>query len=257
MEIEAKIANDDSFFNVNKKDPRVFRHQMQLMSDPLCIENFLSKDEVRLLLDIERGKPDHYRSIRQAPHGNTVVTFNPWENPEQTIIKDRLENIIGKFEVWGGNYFSTTVAYLPHVDTGENFQYANFKNIVIPLEIEPLGQTTHLILFKQRYFGNSTGFFASGVGADRKVTCNENLYDYSRVMFLDREHRIDPEILNTHLRHVGPKNLEGLSISHMLPWAVGSCLIFDSAQIHCSSEFTRNGTRRKSALSIFTYKQPS
>ena len=51
MEIEVKDTDADSFFNVNKKSPTVFQHQMKLMSEPLCIENFLAKDEVDIFLE--------------------------------------------------------------------------------------------------------------------------------------------------------------------------------------------------------------
>ncbi len=240
-------------FNVNKKHPDVFRKQMSLLSDPILIENFITPEEVEELKKIELSKPASSREGRPSAE-YTEVTFNNWEEAEKNLLQQRLQQVLGDFQVWGGNYFSTSVPYLPHVDTGANISEANYKNIVIPLQTYPAGKLTHLVLFKQRYFGNNTGFYGSGVGGVSEFTCNESLYDYSAILNLEPNHQIDSQILKTRLNHVNHLNLKGLSISQIIPWKVGSCIIFDSAQIHCSSDFTQQGIIRKSGYSLFTLK---
>ena len=242
-----------SYYNVNQKDPQVFAKQISLIGDPIVVENFLSATEIEALKKMERSKPASYRKGRPTA-AETEVTFNCWEREEKELLQDKLQKVIGPFDVWGGNYFSTSLPYAPHVDTGDNISEANYKNIVIPLEMFPANKETYLILFKQRYFGNNTGFYASGESYSKEFTANGELYDYSRVMGHIPEFKIDEKLLTSHLAHLNPKNLCGLSVEHILPWKIGSCIIFDSAQIHCSSDFRRQGISRKSAFSLFTVR---
>ncbi len=240
-------------YNVNNKRVHVFKKQLSLLGEPLCIQKFLPLSEVNKLREIERAKPSAWRQGRPTSV-YTEVTLNNWEEAEKNLLQNRLQELLGSFSVWGGNYFATSVPYLPHVDTGTDVEQVTYKNIVLPLDLDPPEKSTNLILFKQRYFGNNTGFYASGLGGEVEFTCNDSLYDYSRVLYLDENHQIPSEILKTHLSHVNPLDLKGLSVSHILPWIVGSCIIFDSAQIHCSSNFHLQGIQRKSGLSLFTVK---
>lgn len=240
-----------SYYNVNKKNPEIFNKQISLMGDPLCIDNFLSLSEIEALKEIEKSKPSSLREGRPTA-AETEVTFDAWTFKEKELLEMKLKKLIGPFEVWGGNYFSTSLPYAPHVDTGTDIPEANYKNIVIPMETFPKNKETYLVLFKQRYFGNNTGFYASGESYSREYTANGELFEYSRVLGYDPSLQIEEHLLQSHLAHLNPKNLVGLSVSHVLPWNVGSCIIFDSAQIHCSSDFRKQGISRKSALSLFT-----
>ena len=181
---------------------------------------------------------------------------SPWDEAEQFLLRERLQKIIGGFDVWGGNYFISEAPYTAHVDAGKNLGFATYKNVVMPLMIEPPGASTHFILFKQRYFGNSSSFYAAPRKKPIKHGYNEILQDYSRVYDLNEASPIDPEIMNTYLKHIKPADLNGLSVSHILPWKVGTCIIFDASQIHCSAAYTHGGVGKKMGLSLFTRKLP-
>lgn len=246
-------THPDSYYNVNNKDPEIFAKQISLIGDPLVVENFLSPSEIQKLIQIESSKPDSFRQGRPTA-AETEVTGHCWEQEERELLQPKLQKLLGPFEVWGGNYFSTSLPYAPHVDTGEGILQANYKNVVIPMSMFPGNKETHLILFKQRYFGNNTGFYASGESYPKEFTANGELFEYSRVLGYDPSHTIEESLLSSHLAHLNPKNLQGFSIDRILPWRIGSCIIFDSAQIHCSSDFRRQGISRKSALSLFTVR---
>lgn len=246
-----KTISNPELFNVNNKPSEVFNLQLDLLGDPRVFRNFLSHREVEHLLQLEKERPDSLREHRPTPE-QTTVTFDCWNNDVRLLLEDKLCSVLGEFDVWGGNWFSTALPYAPHVDTGHDIEHANYKNVIFPLSTIPADTSTHLVVFEQRYFGNNTGFYGSGKPYPNSYTANGELYDYSRVMDLKPGHLESPEILNTHLGHLNPENLTGLSIQKILPWEIGSCIVFDSAQIHCSSDFRRQGMLRKTGFSLFT-----
>jgi hypothetical protein len=55
-----------------------------------------------------------------------------------------------------------------------------------------------------------------------------------------------------YLSHLKGKWLEGLSFDRAMPWKPGNVLIFDSVQLHCASDFVKQGITSKLGISIFT-----
>ncbi|HMN69825.1 MAG TPA: hypothetical protein PKC28_14875 [Bdellovibrionales bacterium] len=249
-----RMGHEDlAYYNVGGKPAEIFRRQIAHQGPAVQILNFLSTEEVDLLIEIERGVPSERRDVRY-PIENMSYTNGPWsEDPRALFLKERLHAFLGPFEVWGGNYFDISHPYLPHVDNGEKLGFANFKNLVFPLRTDPAGGRTHLVLFRQRYFGDNTGFFASGDIVGREVTATGTLCEYSRVLHIENDSTLDELTLSTTLAHLNPRNLVGFSIERIIPWTIGSCIAFDSSQIHCSADFRRQGITRKFGLSLFTY----
>jgi hypothetical protein len=252
-ETPAAEREDLSFYNVTRKADAVFRLQLSLMSDPVKLDGFLSDGEVAELLREEARKPASSRRLRPPEDPLTYITCDCWEKPERKLLLPRLEEILGSFWVWGANYFKTLVPYWPHVDTGVGLRAANYKNVLLPLDIEGEGET-HIVFFKQRYFGDNTQFFRSGQALDPEATCSGELFDYSQVLYLNGDEPFDRAIFDEYLSNCNYENLRGLTVDRILPWTVGSCYLFDSAQIHCASNFFKQGIRSKTGLSLFTCK---
>ena len=61
-----------------------------------------------------------------------------------------------------------------------------------------------------------------------------------------------PEEVKNLLTHLRPHWLEGLSVQCYFPWLSGSCIAFNSLQLHSASDFNRQGIIRKLGVSIFT-----
>jgi hypothetical protein len=238
-------------YNAAGKAPEVFRRQLDSVSDPIYIENFLDAEEVAALLEEERSRPASQRGLRPPVSPVTEITWEAWKETEIRILGARMRELVGDFEVWGGNYFKTYAPYYPHVDTGENIKLASYKNLLFPLAQEGEGET-HLVLFKQRYFGDNTLFYRSGKSLSPAITQSGALFDYSSIMYLEDGPAVSTELLEGVLSHLNPEDLTGFSVDRVLPWKVGACYIFDSAQIHCAGNFRKAGIKSKTGLSIFT-----
>ncbi len=247
-----RLGEKFAFYNVNNKPTETFERQLKMMGAPVVIESFISPAEVELLIQIEKELGPDQKIVR-PPRQKISYIMDTWLKDKRTaFLLNRLYQHFGKFSLWGGNYFHVEFPYLPHVDNGENITVANYKNIVIPLAMRPSGLETQLIIFKQRYFGDNTIFFRSGVGIDKSITYTNSLYDYSKILGLEQGTLIDRASMESLLGHINPVDLEGLTISHVIPWKVGSCIAFDSSQIHCAADFRRVGIEGKFGLSLFT-----
>lgn len=221
-------------YNVANKPLDLFNEEFSQNSSAIIIKDFLSLDEISYLIECEKKFGDEFRhnipGLKRVNH--------PWNREERELLEERLSNVLGRFSVWGGNYFISEMAYTPHVDLGRNLSSPTRKNVLLPLSIFPQEKKTYLVLFQQRYFGNSASLCAAPRKNPPKAGYNDRLLDYSYLKNFDPNHQIDPEIQATHLKHVKRGDLKGLSIEQIIPWEPGSCIIFDSTQVHCSSDFS-------------------
>ena len=109
-----------------------------------------------------------------------------------------------------------------HVDAGFNLNEIIFKQTLIPLTSK--GGT---VIFKNKYYGNSTNFTidkneleveSSKYGQNRRSS--EHLKIFEKKPFNEEHHK-------KYLKHEKIENLSGLEIDLVYEWELGSMLIFD------------------------------
>ena len=160
---------------------------------------------------------------------------------------------IGNFEITAGFFFSTDYPHIIHNDDLFQLPDTVYKAITIPLRLDTdttITGTSHLCFFDQSYFHGPSKFFKGD--SDIPTYYNKQIYDYSQVDGLLDHNGIDEECYQKYFTHLKHKWLEGLSLHSVLPWTPGSCIIFDSVRLHCSSDFRKMNIKSKLGISIFT-----
>ena len=132
-----------------------------------------------------------------------------------------------------------------HIDGGFNLNDLIFKQSLVPLT--PVGST---IIFKNRYYGQSTNFTIEKRAWKKNLKYGQNKRSSEHIgMYGDKP--FDEKIHRKFLTHEKIENLIGLEVELIYEWEVGSMLIFDRTNLHCSSSVI-NG--KKICLTTFTKK---
>ena len=136
---------------------------------------------------------------------------------------DKGDDIIGLFQE----------SYNPiglHIDGGFNLEDLIYKQSLIPLT--PVGST---VIFKNRYYGQSTNFTIDKKELEIKklnygqnIRSNKHIGMFGNKPFNKKDH-------SKYLTHEKIDNLIGLEIALVYEWEIGSMLIFDRSNLHCSS----------------------
>ena len=133
-----------------------------------------------------------------------------------------------------------------HIDGGFNLDDLIFKQTLIPLT--PVGST---VIFKNRYYGQSTNFTTDEDELKKKdLKYGQNKRSSEHIgMFGNKP--FDKNLHEKFLKHEKLENLTGLEIELIYEWEVGSMLIFDRSNLHCSSSVIEG---KKLGLTTFTKK---
>ena len=133
-----------------------------------------------------------------------------------------------------------------HIDGGFNLNDIIYKQTLIPLT--PVGST---VIFKNRYYGQSTNFTTDkreleikNLKYGQNIRSSEHIGMYGNKPFDENLHK-------KFLTHEKIDNLVGLEIDLVYEWEVGSMLIFDRTNLHCSSSVIKG---KKIGLTTFTKK---
>jgi len=133
-----------------------------------------------------------------------------------------------------------------HVDAGFNLDEIIFKQTLIPLTSK--GST---VIFKNKFYGNSTNFTIDenelkikDLKYGQNIRSSEHLKMYENKPFSKEDHK-------KYLKHEKIDNLSGLEIDLVYEWEIGSMLIFDRTRLHCSSSLIDG---KKIGLTTFTKK---
>jgi len=217
---------------------------------PFIVNNFLNKEEIRLLQKLYYELPIEIDNKRQK------IVKKKWSvdfNKElQVKYIQKLKEVIGDFEMDNPDTKDGTKSlglfqesYMPvtlHVDTGFDFDKIIFKQTLLPLS--DIGET---IIFKNRFYGCSTTFSIdpkelAAKGYNNRSSEHLNLYG---------NNDFDKDIHTKYLGHEDIKNLKGLEIEMIFKWKLGDLLIFDRTSLHCSS---KNINKKKLGFTSSTKK---
>ena len=226
----------------------------KLEGSPKVIKNLFSKDEVQKFLELYKNLPTTVHNKKQnVIKKRWLKNFNEeLEKLFYTKVRSEIgdfkmdnlkdeknEDILGLFQE----------SYNPiglHVDAGFNLDEIIYKQTLIPLTSK--GST---VIFKNKFYGNSTNFTidenelkVKDLKYGQNIRSSEHLNMYEKKSFNQEHHK-------KYLQHEKIENLSGLEIDLVYEWELGSMLIFDRTRLHCSSSLIEG---KKIGLTTFTKK---
>jgi hypothetical protein len=223
-------------------------------SSPRVIKNIFNKNEILKFYNLYEKLPVTTHNKKQNVIKKRWLT--EYSTEMEKLFCEKLKNEIGEFkmdnlktddgkEIYGLFQESYNPIGL-HIDGGFNEEDQIYKQSLIPLT--PVGST---VIFKNRFYGNSTNFtLDKNELATKKLNYGQNVRSSEHIgMFGDKP--FDKGIHKKYLNHENIDNLVGLEVELIYEWEVGSMLIFDRTNLHCSSSIIKG---KKIGLTTFTKK---
>ena len=226
----------------------------KLESPPQIIKNLFSEDEINKFISLYQNLPTTVHNKKQnVIKKRWLKNFN---DEMEDLFYKRVKNVIGDFRMDnlkdenGEDILGLfQESYNPiglHVDAGFNLEEIIFKQTLIPLTSK--GST---VIFKNKFYGNSTNFTIDenelkmkDLKYGQNVRSSEHLKIFKKKPF-------DQDDYKKYLQHEKIENLYGLEIDLVYEWELGSMLIFDRTRLHCSSSLIEG---KKIGLTTFTKK---
>ncbi|MEC7179363.1 MAG: hypothetical protein VXV83_00340 [Pseudomonadota bacterium] len=223
-------------------------------SRPKVLRNIFSKQEIEKFISLYEKLPITVHNKKQnvikkrwlLEYGKDLekIFYNKLKNEIGDFKYDNLKSEDGK-DILGLFQESYNPIGL-HIDGGFNLNDLIYKQSLIPLT--PVGST---VIFKNKYYGQSTNFTIEKKELEKKDLkygqnrrSSEHLKMYGNKPF-------DKEIHKKFLNHEKIENLAGLEVELIYEWEVGSMLVFDRTNLHCSSSVIEG---KKIGLTTFTKK---
>ena len=226
----------------------------KLEGSPKVIKNLFSKSEIEKFLKLYNNLPITVHNKKQ----NVIKKrwLKKFDDELENLFCERVRNEIGDFKMDNlkdeknddilGLFQESYNPIGLHVDAGFDLEEIIFKQTLIPLTSK--GST---VIFKNKFYGNSTNFTIDekelkikDLKYGQNIRSSEHLNIYQKKPF-------DLEDHNKYLKHEKIENLSGLEIDLVYEWELGSMLIFDRTRLHCSSCLIEG---KKIGLTTFTKK---
>ena len=223
-------------------------------SSPKVIKKLFSKEEINKFLKLYNELPTTVHNKKQnVIKKRWLVEYG---KDLEELFYSKLKNEIGDFKydnlkTDNGDiiYGLFQESYNPiglHIDGGFNFEDLIYKQSLIPLT--PVGST---VIFKNRYYGQSTNFTMdenelkkTQLNYGQNKRSKDHIGMFGNKPFSMKDHK-------KYLQHENINNLLGLEIDLVYEWELGSMLIFDRTNLHCSSSKIEG---KKIGLTTFTKK---
>ena len=125
-------------------------------SPPAVYKKVFSSQEIEKLIEIE----ENYSFARLVDRPDSRKTKLEWNSEVRTMITDKIESVLGKKVHIGdltAHFIKSRFPLRIHSDMGKDPNLIPYKNILIPLYVRG-AETTHTILFKQKWYGESSLF---------------------------------------------------------------------------------------------------
>ena len=226
----------------------------KLEGPPQIIKNLFSNKEIESFLKLYHNLPTTVHNKKQ-----NVIKKRWLKNYSlelESLFNERVTNEIGDFKMDNLKDESNEdilglfqESYNPiglHVDAGFNLDEIIFKQTLIPLTDK--GST---VIFKNKFYGNSTNFTIDENELKiKKLNYGQNLRSSKHLEIFEKK-PFKKEDHERYLQHEKIENLSGLEIDLVYEWELGSMLIFDRTRLHCSSSIIDG---KKIGLTTFTKK---
>ncbi len=221
---------------------------------PKVIKNLFSTNEIDKFLKLYQELPTTVHNKKQNVIKKRWLT--DYGKDLERLFYERLCNEIGDFKYDnlktddGKDILGLfQESYNPiglHIDGGFNFNDIIYKQSLIPLT--PVGST---VIFKNRYYGKSTNFTTDKKELEKKdLKYGQNIRSSDHIGLFGNK-PFNEKLHKKYLTHEKIDNLLGLEIELVYEWEVGSMLIFDRTNLHCSSSVIDG---KKIGLTTFTKK---
>ena len=226
----------------------------KLEGSPKILKNLFSKQELEKFLNLYHDLPTTVHNKKQ----NVIKKrwLKNYSEELENIFFDKLKNEIGEFKMDNlkddnnddilGLFQESYNPIGLHVDAGFNLSEIIFKQTLIPLTSK--GST---VIFKNKFYGNSTNFTIDENELKIKDLNYGQNYRSSEHLKLFEKKPFNKESHKKYLKHEKIENLSGLEIDTVYEWELGSMLIFDRTRLHCSSSLIEG---KKIGLTTFTKK---
>ena len=221
-------------------------------SAPKVIKNLFNKKEIEKFLNLYNELPTTVHNKKQ----NVIKKrwLKEYGKELENVFYERLKNEIGDFKydnlkTDNGEdiYGLFQESYNPiglHIDGGFNLEDLIYKQSLIPLT--PVGST---VIFKNRFYGQSTNFTIDKSELNiKKLNYGQNKRSNEHIGMFGNK-KFNPDDHKKFLNHEKIENLVGLEIELVYEWELGSMLIFDRTNLHCSSSKIEG---KKIGLTTFT-----
>ena len=223
-------------------------------NQPKIIKNIFNKEEIGKFIDLYNELPVTVHNKKQNVIKKRWIVEYGKELEE--IFYKRLKNEIGDFKYDnlktddGSDILGLfQESYNPiglHVDGGFNTEEIIYKQTLIPLTSK--GGT---VIFKNKFYGNSTNFTINKEELnEKKLNYGQNLRSSEHLNLYGKE-PFNVSDYEKYLKHEKMQNLAGLEIDMVYEWELGSMLIFDRTRLHCASSLIDG---KKIGLTTFTKK---
>ena len=221
---------------------------------PKVLKKFFSANEINKFIDLYQKLPVTVHNKKQ----NVIKKrwLHNFGSELEELFYNKLKNEIGDFKY--DNLKSEDgkdilglfqESYNPiglHIDGGFDFNNLIYKQSLVPLT--PIGST---VIFKNRIYGKSTNFTIDENELNIKnLKYGQNIRSSEHLNKFDNK-PFDREMHKKYLNHEQIDNLAGLEIDLIYEWEIGSMLIFDRTNLHCSSSVIDG---KKLGLTTFTTK---
>jgi hypothetical protein len=243
------------------------------LSECFQVENFFSKEEISWMIDFMWRE---HSSVTIKESGTMLFKIKNKHKIIADKFSDRFKKLIGKEyseKMFAGNFYLTLHPYVLHSDSMgyeddkiTNFNLIPLKHFVIPLFVTPSkNEDLHsgLVCFRERVLNYGT-IFCQGFKQDSIKGYWKDVYSHENLEFYDLEkgfrkynkenNWLDQKIYDEYLSFLPKENLTDLHIEKILPWKIGSIMVIDPTQIHCSADHRKNNTKTKCGLSFTLYQ---
>ena len=225
-----------------------------LESPPRVIKNLFEKNEIEKFFNLYNELPTTVHNKKQ----NVIKKrwLKNYSNELEDLFYHKVKNEIGDFKMDNlkdeknedilGLFQESYNPIGLHVDAGFNLNEIIFKQTLIPLTSK--GST---VIFKNKFYGNSTNFTIDEDELKVKDLKYGQNFRSSKHIDIYNKKPFDRKIHEKYLKHEKIENLAGLEVDLVYEWELGSMLIFDRTRLHCSSSVIDG---KKIGLTTFTKK---
>lgn len=204
------------------------------------LKNVLSPEEIHELLDYYYIN-DNLKEVNESASSKHPV-WNVTDWPQyilEKVVNELVEEVF---------YYETRKGGVQvHVDSGYG-QLTPTIQYLFPL-ISDGGST----VFFDNYWNGNASKFVKGKdifsGGGKNYRKDDRVKDYSLIQNYNNK-PFDEEIYKKYLSFLPYDNMHGLTVSDIVEWNPGDCIIWDRRQLHSSSDTHKH----KIGLSIFCYK---
>ena len=221
---------------------------------PKVIKNIFDKNEIEGFLKLFNDLPTTVHNKKQ----NVIKKrwLKNFSEELETLFYKRVKNEIGDFKMDNlkdennedilGLFQESYNPIGLHVDAGFNLDEIIYKQTLIPLTSK--GST---VIFKNKFYGNSTNFTIDENELKIKdLKYGQNIRSAEHLKLYEKK-PFNKDDYEKYLKHEKIENLSGLEIDIVYEWELGSLLIFDRTRLHCSSSLIDG---KKIGLTTFTKK---